>query len=414
MELRLIYSRMIKAQLIILHVHYYNIGLAKRSIRSVELVKMMKVSIFLLALCLGGCATLVESPSPLLLDEIRGVSLIEGGAIREPVDVLALSEDLRAFVDARIDRSWRTRKRLGKLRDILFSADLFALEYESGNTKTAIETYQSKSGNCLSMTNLFIAMARYSGLDANYHLVKSRPEWDQSGNTLIWTQHINSTGTLRSGDRYVLDFLPEQRAIREDMETVSDNHALAIYYNNLAAEAFIEEQYEAAIDFLRTALSIEPDMADVWNNMGATQRRLKRVDLAKASYQQAVKSDPFNNTAMSNLSRLYLREGNEKLGNYYAKKVARHRSNNPYYRYANARMALNDKDYGKAREELNAAIKLKKDEATFFDALAEVYEGLGDREQKLISLRLAKMIREKSNMRRSSLEIYRSGNVLIQ
>lgn len=375
---------------------------------------MTKVSIFLLFLYLAGCTTQVETPSPVLVDEILGVGLTGGALPLEPVDILALSEDLRTFVDERIDRRWRTVKRLGELRNILFSSDLFAIEYESGKTKTATETYQSKSGNCLSMTNLFIAMARYSGLDARYHLVKARPEWDQSGNTLIWTQHINSTGILGSGDRYVLDFLPQQRAIREDMETISDNYAHAIFYNNLAAEAIIEEQYDAAIGYLRTALSIEPEMADVWNNMGATQRRLKRVDLARASYQQAVRFDPYNNAAMSNLSRIYMQEGNVKLGNYFANKVKRHRAKNPYYRYSNARSALIDGDYARAREELNIAIHLKKDEAMFFDALAEVYEGLGDQEKKQISLQLAETIRAESSKNRSSLEIYRSGNVIRQ
>ena len=380
---------------------------------------MMKVStgkVLTLLLVLGtcGCRTVVETPAPALLDEIRGTSLFKDSTKNESVDVLALSEDLKRFVDQRIDPEWRSSKKLGELREILFAPELFAIEYELGDTKTAIETYRSRSGNCLSMTNLFIAMARYSGLDANYHLVKARPEWNQSGNTLIWTQHINSTGILRNGDRYVLDFLPEQRAIREDMKTVTDSHARAIYYNNLAAEAIIEGQNRQALKYLRTALSIKPDMSDVWNNMGATQRRLDRVDLAKASYQQAVKFDPFNNSAMSNLSRIYLKEGNEKLGNYFASKVKRHRSKNPYYRYANARSALNEKDYYRAREELSAAINLKKDEAMFFDALAEVYEGLGDQEKKQISLRLAKMIREDSNETRSSLEIYRSGDVLLR
>jgi predicted Zn-dependent protease len=117
---------------------------------------------------------------------------------------------------------------------------------------------------------------------------------------------------------------------------------------------------------------------------------------------------------MSNLSRIYLKEGNEKLGNYFANKVKRHRSKNPYYRYANARSALNEENYDRALEELSAAINLKKDEAMFFDALAEVYEGLGDQEKKLISLRLAKLIREDPDATRSSLEIYRSGNVFLR
>ncbi|MEE8233291.1 MAG: transglutaminase domain-containing protein [Gammaproteobacteria bacterium] len=374
----------------------------------------MKFSSLILTLFLTGCAALVEPPDPGLLAEILGNQSDEATEKPVVVDVLAMSDELKAFVDARIDPKWRSKKRLEKLRSILFSPDLFAIEYQSGKTKTAIETYQSGSGNCLSMTNLFIAMARYSGLDAHYHLVTARPEWDRSGNTLIWTQHINSTGVLRNGDQYILDFLPQLRVIRGEMKTVSDQYAQAIYYSNLGAEAILNDRFEDALEYLRTALRIEPRMADVWNNMGATQNRLKRADLAKASFQQAIILDAFNNTAMSNLSRIYFAEGSVERGEFFADRVARYRNKNPYYRYANAKSALLVKDYTKAREELNAAIRLKKDEAAFFDALAEVYAGLGDEEKQLISLRVAKLIREESTTRRSSLEIYRSGNVVLR
>ena len=186
---------------------------------------MKKFSSLILTLSLIGCASLVEQPNPGLLAEILGHRSDVAAENLVVVNLLAMSDELKAFVDARIDPKWLSKKRLKELRNIVFSADLFAIEYESGKTKTAIETYQSRSGNCLSMTNLFIAMARYSGLDAHYHLVTMRPMWSQSGNSLIWSQHINSTGVLRNGDRYILDFLPQLRTIRDEVETVSDQYA---------------------------------------------------------------------------------------------------------------------------------------------------------------------------------------------
>jgi Flp pilus assembly protein TadD len=387
----------------------------KPMIRSTELTKIMKLSILFLILSLLGCGAVVERPGPELLVEIRGGSspIDDADSAQELLDVLALNDEMKAFVDERIDPGWRTTRRLSELRNLLFSPELFAIEYESGNTKTAVETYESGSGNCLSMTNLFIALARYSGLDANYHLVKARPEWDHAGNVLIWTQHINSTGVLRSGENYVLDFLPDRRVLREDMATVSDRYALAIFYNNLAAEAILDKQNAKALELLRTAIRLEPGISDVWNNMGATQRRLGRTDLAKASYQEAIYLDSYNNTAMSNLSRILFAEGDEELGRYYRDRVSRYRLNNPYYRYASARLALFAKDYEKAREELNAAILLKNDDASFFIALAKAYEGLGDEYKQEISLELARQL-ELENNQRSSLEIYRSGDVILR
>ena len=371
---------------------------------------MKIVSVLLLTMCLSGCTSLAEKPDPVLLAEILGD---QDGFKEEAVDLLRLSDDLKSFVDARIDRGRSSSRRLEALHKILFQPDLFAIDYESGKTKTALETYESGSGNCLSMTNLFIAMARYSDIDAHYHLVKAQPEWDQSGATLISIQHINSTGVLGSGDRYILDFLPGLSARRSDIKTVSDQYAQAIYFTNIGAEAMLAGRYDEAVNHLRNALRLEPSMADAWNNMGATLHRLKKIDLAKASFLQAIVLEPFNGAAMSNLSRIYEAEGLVEMGVSLKKRVAKHRLKNPYYRYANAREMLTREDWLGARQELNAAIRLKDDEQDFYNALAEAYAGLGDMEKHNTSLQLARLNKAKAERRLGSLEIYRSGKLYV-
>lgn len=135
---------------------------------------MMKLSAMLFLFSLAGCANLAEPPDALLLAELRGVE--DQADFAQPINILELSEEMKTFADSHVESRWRTDRKLEELRNLLFSPDLFDIEYESGITKTAIETYESGAGNCLSMTNMFIALARYVGLDANYHLVKLRPE----------------------------------------------------------------------------------------------------------------------------------------------------------------------------------------------------------------------------------------------
>ncbi|MDE0988925.1 MAG: hypothetical protein OSA83_06815 [Pseudomonadales bacterium] len=134
----------------------------------------MKLSAMLFLFSLAGCANLAEPPDALLLAELRGVE--DQADFAQPINILELSEEMKTFADSHVESRWRTDRKLEELRNLLFSPDLFDIEYESGITKTAIETYESGAGNCLSMTNMFIALARYVGLDANYHLVKLRPE----------------------------------------------------------------------------------------------------------------------------------------------------------------------------------------------------------------------------------------------
>ncbi|MFT7688531.1 MAG: Tfp pilus assembly protein PilF [Candidatus Azotimanducaceae bacterium] len=370
-----------------------------------------------LSLCLLGsaCTTLVDKPNPALISEILNQDSIKNSQGQlETVNILALSDDLRAFVNQHVDQKAPTSKRLRALRDILFSEEHFDIQYESGTTKTAIETYQTRSGNCLSMTNLYIAMARYSGLDANYHVVDAVPQWDHSGDTLILTRHINSTGKLRNGDNYVLDFLPNLRTNRDTAESVSDEYALAIYYNNLGAEAIIAKDNDLATQYLITALKIEPNMADTWNNMGIVQSRLSRPDLSEASFKQAINIDNFSNPAISNLSHLFYNNGQQSKAEALKRRVAGYRKRNPYYRYANAKVAFQKEEYQSARSELEEAIRLKDDEVTFFELLSKVHQVLGNTRQMSDSLTIANYLKSKKNRVRSSLEIRHSGNAIIK
>ncbi|MBL4680247.1 MAG: hypothetical protein JKY88_05930 [Pseudomonadales bacterium] len=370
----------------------------------------IRVPLTLLFLYLSGCASLIEAPNPTFIQEILQH---QNNQAQEPVDILALSSDLKIFVDKNIDRSWSSSRRLIALREILFSAEYFDLQYETGRTKTATETYEARSGNCLSMTSLFIAMARYSGLDANYHIVDTIPQWDTSGNTLILTRHINSVGRLRNGDSYILDFLPNLRRHHDTASTVSDDYALAIYYNNLAAEAIIDKRHHAAINFLMRALELEPKMTDVWNNMGILQQRLKRLDLAEASFKQAFILDKYNHAAASNLSKLYLKTDKEEKADRLLKRVTRYRERNPYYRYASARIAYANQNYASALEELVKAIRIKKNEIVFFELLSQIHSKLGNQQKEVDSLKIVAYLDSKKPKTRSSLEIRHPGSFTI-
>jgi Flp pilus assembly protein TadD len=104
------------------------------------------------------------------------------------------------------------------------------------------------------------------------------PWWDRSNNTLILNEHINATGKLGNKERYEIDFIPDPPAVVDRKgKIVSPEHAQALYYNNLGAEAIVRMQYEEAKNQFRVALSIEPENADIWNNMGIVRHRLGRM-----------------------------------------------------------------------------------------------------------------------------------------
>ncbi len=69
-----------------------------------------------------------------------------------------------------------------------------------------MRVFRAREGNCLLVMNLFVAMARHVGVDANFQTVRVRPSWDRRGDLLVISQHINATGRLGVQRRFVVDF----------------------------------------------------------------------------------------------------------------------------------------------------------------------------------------------------------------
>ena len=258
--------------------------------------------------CLSGCASSVNydySPS----DEQRLLGEITAGTRLPARDVLYLDEQTRALIDERIDSDWNQFHKLRELRKYLFSKDELNISYDSQDTRTAMETFSAHSGNCLSMTNLFIAAARYVGLSAQFQTVEVRPSWDYEGGTMIRYEHIVATGKLPRSTTYVIDFFPEFVLDEYKSAPVTDRIALSLYYNNLGAENLLDGRPKEAIAFLQTSLQLREDASDTWSNMGAAMRRVGRHDLAEFSYLKAIHQNSRNFSAQNNLVSLYKFQG---------------------------------------------------------------------------------------------------------
>ena len=357
------------------------------------LVKSVRVMLVLLV-CLNGLAGCLN-PSNVNFDDEEEyqqlLALVLGtpGDRFEPVDVLALDDSARALIDANINDKWSQRSQLDKLRRMLFHEDGLDINYDESLTKTASETFESKLGNCLSMTNLFVAAARHIGIDARYQIVAVQPTWEKSNDTMIRYKHIVATGRLRGGSEYIVDFLPEFELGARRSRVISDRHGVALYYSNLGAEHIIRARPAQAIRYLRTSLSIEPDLTDTWNNMGAAMQRLGRLRLAEFSFKNAIKLSASNSMAISNLARYYVGSGQAEKARTLERVAASYRQRNPYYFYLRAQQAFDGNDHEEAIRLLNKAIRLKRD-ADFYMARAESYERLGKMKRSEESIRLAR------------------------
>lgn len=341
-----------------------------------------------LALLLVGCSTVRTETG--LAAHITDAMLLDGNLVLDEatpvslasIDVLAMTPDMVDFIDFYVDRSAPPHIRLRQLMDAISHSSALNLDYTS-HTFTAAQTFSAGHGNCLSFTNLFIAMARDLDLRAEYQEVDIPPYWDRDGDTMILNRHINIHVRTSANGRgipsvaEIVDFNSRDVKSHYPTQRISDDRGKAHYYSNLGVEYLQAGRHAQAFLFMREGLRLDPSFDALWINLGVLYARLGHFDYAEQSYLRALKYNE-SMTALSSLARVYERLGDTTRAQEYQHRVADYRENNPYYRYHLAKIALDEGDYAQARHHLEQAMTLKASEDAFPFLLGVVHLRAGD------------------------------------
>lgn len=315
------------------------------------------------------------------LDELlAGAPLgVEQGvaALVDEGEVLAVSAEMQDFLDAHVSRGAGRAIRLRQLAYAIVGEGHFGLEYDE-TTRTASETFRTRRGNCLSFSNMFVAMARRVGLDVDYQEVDVPPDWSFKNDAFVLNRHVNVLVDLGKEGEHVVDFNMDDFRTTYDRRAIPDARALAHFYNNLAVERMQAGDTASALIYFRRATGHDPLFSPAWTNLGILYLRKGHPDYAEAAYLQALKADGRDLVAMSNLAGLYERRGDQERAAMHRNRVTDHRQRNPYYRYQLAREAFLAQDFDAAIRHLNYAIRRKKDEDQFCFLLGMSYLKKGD------------------------------------
>ena len=289
---------------------------------------------------LAGCAT-IDLETDYVFDPALYAQVIDQTSDNYPeIDPLSLDDEIKQWLHENIEVKGRGDQYLvSTLQDLLYGEDYLNIQYSDAKTHTAVEIFHAREGNCLSVMNLYVAMARYVGLDANFQTVEVQPSWDRRGDLLVVSQHINATGRLSASEYYVVDFTPEIALQSMTESIVSDAVARSLYFNNLGVEAMVAGETAQAMGYIKNALFIDPTNSFAWNNLGTAYRRLDNEELAEFSYHFSFNLDKTNATAINNLVKLFRAQGDEERARRYASVIDRFNQRNPYFQYAQGRRA---------------------------------------------------------------------------
>ena len=342
----------------------------------------------LAAIALAACATPADRQLGDSRDALTPASILEASPLSgdtqvpvvPPEEILELSPDMVAFIDEHVNRSGSQNERLAQLVYAIIGGGRFELAYDD-STRTAHSTFEDRRGNCISFTNLFVAMARNVNLDAEFQEVEIPPDWSMSGETYLLSKHVNAVVRLKGRHPRVIDFNTDDFDLDYEMREIDDERARAHYYNNRGVERMLADDTEAAYAYLRQSLAEDATFSSAWVNMGILHRREDFPDYAEVAYLKALEYNDSDLLAMSNLAALYQQEGREAEAEYYLEEVKTHRMRNPYYRYQLANTEFHEGDYDSAIRNLKAAIRQRDEDDRFYHLLSLAYLMKGDRDE---------------------------------
>jgi Flp pilus assembly protein TadD len=366
-----------------------------------------RITLVLLAVLLSACASQTRTISTTVIEDhqrlLRGEVLFpldEPLPELEPMELLAVNDDMRAFLDKHIpNKSTSDEMKMAAILRGLFDEGL-DLQYYNLATYTAEETFYARRGNCLSFTNLYIALAREEGLDVSYQEVKVPAAWSAVGRRHYFSLHINIMVELSRDRLRVVDFDVQHRSDRVRGKRVSDQTAAAQYDNNMAVHYLEKGDLQLAFLHSRRAIEARPQTGYFWANLGTILRRAGDLDDAEEAYITAIalSNEP---SAVSNLARLYELQGKHELAATYAQKAQRFREKNPYYLYDLAQSAYQEGEYEAANKLLRSAINKRRDEPEFYRLYGLTWIQLGKPERAESSFE--KAVHYSTNPERSSL-----------
>ena len=339
-----------------------------------------------LLVALSGCASnpllnarQVALLSPLELPD-RTITPAEARALAPTPDLLALTDEMRAFVARYAGDVSSPRQRLHVLHRAITGPATLGVEYAPFASGTAAEVFSRGTANCLSYASLFVALGREAGLDAEYQWLEVKPQWTRQGERVMVRLHVNVAVSLRGRQQYMVDIDPLQSRDIAGSRLISDRDAQALYHSNIAMEALAKEALaEAWVNAVR-ALQISPDIAHLWVNLGAVYRHAGQHRDAEASYLQALDIDQWDRSAMNNLAVLYHIEGDAEQMAYWERRVERYRQSNPFYYAWLGDKAGELKDWSGAARHYKTALEMRPDDSSLLFALGLIHSRLGENE----------------------------------
>ncbi len=320
-----------------------------------------------------------------------------------PEEVMKLPDELHERLQREVAAVAQSpERRVDLLVDFISGEGGLGFRYRALPTLDVAGTIEQAQGNCLSFTLLFLSMARALGLEAYPREVRVPSAWQRNADLIFDVGHVN-VGVATPASRKTVDFEPDfllsQRlAAPYRGQRISDQRALAHFYNNRAAELLAENDPAAAREWVAQALALDPEFGPARNTAGVVERRLGYRDRARQHFRHALETSDDISSPLFNLIALERAVGRWAEAEVHARQLEALRLNDPWFQWAIGRFYDDLGEPARAAQFYARAADLAKQEYLFQVSLARTLLRIGDAEGAGIAMaRASELLPDKSD-----------------
>ncbi|MBB5608665.1 MULTISPECIES: tetratricopeptide repeat protein [unclassified Janthinobacterium] len=358
------------------------------------LVSAHRLATLLLCATLAACATAPPASLPPVFNDRAFAPAI-------PIDagqVFALSESMRQYLQTDVSRAARNGNPRVALYDALYDKRQLKLEYDASMTRNARETFDARSGNCLSLVIMTAALAHEMNLQVRYQEVLGEENWSRSGDMYFVAGHVNivlgprmddNPGNYDARGMLVIDFLPSSEVAGYRTHDISEATILAMYMNNRAAETMSAGQLQQAYWWARAAIVQDPGFSGAYNTLGVIQLRHGDLAEARQTLTYGLTRMPDNTVLLANLAQLLETSGLLEQARPLRQRLLALQPEPPFHYFNLGRAAMERGDYAQAVGLFTKEIARDPYYHEFHFWLAQAYARLGQLPQAGQQLTLA-------------------------
>lgn len=313
-------------------------------------------------------------------------------------EVFALDQAAMDFVDSAVNLTRDPHEQMEALVDKIFDRSELNLLYMGNANTVASETFHNRAANCLSLSIMTYSLAKHAGMGVRFQDVKIPEYWTRRDGYSLLNGHVNLRIMPRNSDNVIhllkhgvqVDFDPLVGRQNFSTRMVGNEMILAMFYNNLGADALLSNSYSKSYAYFRAAIKVAPNFDSSWVNLGILYRLNDQYEWAEASYKQALAINSENLTAWENLAFLYELDNKPLLASEINAKVESQRKDNPYHHFIMGEQEFEEHNWQGALQHYRNALRLDKSKHEIYFGLAKTYFELGDFTRSAMYMKKAK------------------------